>query len=551
MNFNAISSVEVTYYTPSKIIETKSFNPKTTFQEITKHFYAIIKPKNENLELKNNYYFKKNKINKSVKIIYLFNGDTNTNNGKVNLYVELKDNNETNGYMKYLFKPKSNPFGILIYSINTNKFILEDLSNDIIQSNNLDKYNPEYSAYCNSNDALFISGGVGKNRARLNDLWIIKYNSYENKDKGKFVIKNIKMPFNKKQHSMLYNKIDNSIIFAGGNDKKCFVFDIKTEKFSELPETNEVCLKPALLIKNNYLYIFDSFNRKKKFFEKMNLETKRQFEKFYPKNYGLYRNVSFGVCESNSEDSIIFCGGERNGNNTLTYEINNNDIIESKGKDLITTLDDKTFYKINTNYFANIPDSNGKEEKSIIVIDLKTHDANKLIFDTKGKTSFKFETNEESDISIEPLITKKKYSHKFTKTDVPLENEKLTNDKSNDVKSNSKIESLPEIKTNSLNYYKYRKKDRDVLNNKLKNNGTNIEQEEKQKEEKEKAEKQLREKQIQEIQMREKQKEENGKRHYRFKYRTLRATQNQNQNNNDQITIESTSKEEEDKLKEN
>ena len=266
MNFNAISSIEVTYYTPSKIIETKSFNPKATFQEVTKHFYNVITAKNKNLELKNNYCFNKNKINKSVKLIYLFNGNTNTTDGKLNLYVELKDNNESNGFMKYLFKPKSNPFRILIYSINSNKLILEDLNNNIINSNNLDKFNPEFSAYCNSNDTLFISGGVGKNRCRLNDFWKINYNPYEKNDKNKFVIKNIKMPFNKKQHSMIYNKTDNSIIIAGGNDKKCFIFDIKNERFSELPETNEVCLKPALLIKNNYLYIFDSFNRKKKIF---------------------------------------------------------------------------------------------------------------------------------------------------------------------------------------------------------------------------------------------------------------------------------------------
>ena len=48
-------------------------------------------------------------------------------------------------------------------------------TNDNIQI----KYDPENSAYCNSTDTLFISGGLGKRRLRLNDLWIIKYNSYE------------------------------------------------------------------------------------------------------------------------------------------------------------------------------------------------------------------------------------------------------------------------------------------------------------------------------------------------------------------------------------
>ena len=43
-------------------------------------------------------------------------------------------------------------------------------------------------------------------------------------------------------------------------------FDIKNDKFSELPKTNDVCLKPALIIKNKYLYVLDSFERKKNFF---------------------------------------------------------------------------------------------------------------------------------------------------------------------------------------------------------------------------------------------------------------------------------------------
>ena len=71
------------------------------------------------------------------------------------------------------------------------------------------------------------------------------------------------MPINKKQHSMLFNNIDNSVIIVGGNDKKCLIFDIKNETFSELPEINDLCLNPALIIINNYLYIFDSFDRKK------------------------------------------------------------------------------------------------------------------------------------------------------------------------------------------------------------------------------------------------------------------------------------------------
>ena len=62
----------------------------------------------------------------------------------------------------------------------------------------------------------------------------------------------------------------------------------------------------------------------------------------------------------------------------------------------MTEINKKITYKINTNYFANIPDLEDQEEKSIIILDLKTNDANKISFDDKGKTTYKFESNEEA-----------------------------------------------------------------------------------------------------------------------------------------------------------
>ena len=165
------------------------------------------------------------------------------------------------------------------------------------------------------------------------------------------------MPYNKKQHSMLYNKTDNSIIFVGGNDKKCFIYNIDNDNFYDIPETNEICIKPALILKNNILYVFDSFDRRKKFFEKLDFEKKENFEKFSPNDYSLYNSKFFGECTGNNDDRIIFLGGEKNGLNTLIYEIQNNNLVNSKGKDIYTKLDDKTFYKINQHYYANIPDS--------------------------------------------------------------------------------------------------------------------------------------------------------------------------------------------------
>ena len=341
-----------------------------------------------------------------------------------------------------------------------------------------------------------MSGGVDENSDPINDFWIINYNL--NKPKDNFEIKNIKMPINKKQHSMLFNNTDNSVIIVGGKDKKCLIFDIKNETFSELPEINDLCLNPALIIINNYLYIFDSFDRKKKYFEKINLEKKEKFEKFYPKNYCSYNNLFYGVCRSNNDNNIIFCGGQRNGINTIIYEISKDDLIKSKGKDIISKLNDKTFYKINNNYYANIPDLEDQKEKSIIILDLRTNDTNKIIFDDEGKTTFKFDTNEENDISIEPIFMEQNLSKSLHMINFPLDNEKKNNNgdiivshsfnNDNDLNMNSdeiKLKSsknrrnLEEIKNNDDNNNNISD---DNKNNELENFEINVEQEAKQNE---------------------------------------------------------------------
>ena len=413
LNNKEISSIEVFYFIPSKIIESKSFPPNIKFQDIKDYFISNIQNKNKNLELKQNYSYKKQKINESTLISDLLDKNSIPENGKLNIYIELI-NLQNNNEISYILRPKNNQFGIISFSVNSKEIKIEDFDKNIIDSNNLDKYNPEFSAYCNSNNTLFISGGADKKGKPLNDFLIINYNN-SNGDKGSYEIKNMKMPYEKKEHSMLYNKLDDTIIIVGGNDKKCFIYDIKSENFYDLPETNDFCIKPALIIKNNYLYVFDSFERKKKFFEKLNLEKIENFEKFSPKGYSLNNNKFFGISESNNADNIIFCGGERTGANTILYEIKKNNLLKTKGKDITCKLDDKTFHKINQNFNINIPYSKDPREKSIIAFDKRTNDAFKIMFDDEGKTTFKFDINEENDISIEPTIDNKKLSESVNK----------------------------------------------------------------------------------------------------------------------------------------
>lgn len=394
-NIDNIISIEAIYFIPSEIIDKKSFNPDIQFKEIINYFYSNIQINNKNLQLKKIYYSKQYQLNESTNILELL--DDNYDD-KINIYIELNDIFDNQENIPFILKLKNNPFEIIIYSVNIKTITSEGFEDDIIKINNLDKYTPDFSAYCNSNDTLFISGGIDSNKDPINEFWII--NHVLDGDKNKFQINNIQLPYNKKQHSMLYNKTDNSIIFVGGNDKKCFIYNIDNDNFYDIPETNEICIKPALILKNNILYVFDSFDRRKKFFEKLDFEKKENFEKFSPNDYSLYNSKFFGVCTGNNDDRIIFLGGEKNGLNTLIYEIQNNNLVNSKGKDIYTKLDDKTFYKINQHYYANIPDS---KEKSIIVIYTGTNNVNKIIFDNEGKTTFPFDENEQGDVSVEPF----------------------------------------------------------------------------------------------------------------------------------------------------
>ena len=421
---NHISSIEVIYFTKSIIIEKKLFSPNITFKEIIDYFNLNIKPKNNNLELKEKYNYNQKNIDESTNISDLFDTKANIKNDILNLYIELIDSNDSNWNMNYILKPKNNPFGIILFSFITNSISSEDFQNDMINLNNLDKYHPEFSAYCNSYDSLFISGGIDENGDPIDDFWAINHslNKRNNDNINNYQIKHIKMPSNKKQHSMIYNKEDNSIIIISGNDKKCLNYSINSETFSELPEMNDIHINPALLIKNNYLYVFDSFDPKKNFFEKLDLTKKEKWEKFFPKSFSSYNNQNFSVCESSEDDKIIILGGENIGHYTILYDIINNSLLNSNGKDQTSKTKDKNLYRINNYYYANICDA---KDYSIIVVNTSTNEVQKANFDNSGKTDFNFKMNEEYDISKEPIIKDKKLYNSVNITNLQNSNNEI------------------------------------------------------------------------------------------------------------------------------
>ena len=124
------------------------------------------------------------------------------------------------------------------------------------------------------------------------------------------------------------------------------------------------------------------------------------------------------------EDKIIFLGGERVDNNIILYEIKNNKLENGEGKNSYAKLNDKTFYKINKNFYIAIPEFRVKENW-LIAIDNITKDVSKIYFDEEGKTIFNFDSIDECDISKEPSIL--------------IEDSIILNNKNKLVKNNSGI----------------------------------------------------------------------------------------------------------------
>ena len=484
--------VEAIYFIPTKILSQKEFSTECTFREILDYFILELFPKyRSKVILKKNYYYKQYKINETTKMKDLLNLKDFPENITPKIYIKLNDlmSKEYDDTFTFLLKPKLNPLGFIIYSVKTNIIYQVALNKNLIKTHNLDKYNPDNSAYCNSYEALYISGGSKPNRDPISDFWIIYYNYSIKNKKFNFKVTYFKMPIEKKQHSMLFDKKENVIYIIGGNDKTCLKYDINTKIFWELPETIATYIKPALLIKNDVLYVFDSFDKRKLCFEKLDLvsipKKKQTWEKIYPKNYEKFISQYYGICDMDLEDKVIFLGGERYDNNIIVYETKNNKLEKGEGKNSYAKLNDKNFYKINKNFYISIPEFRVKENW-LISIDNITHDVSKIYFDEEGKTIFNFDSIDECDISLEPVFKKvvktnknliksnsgvflddveekkeEKNEKTILKSKMNLDEIKKSNDNNIDINSNKENKELNKLETVEINIHQEIKDDKD------------------------------------------------------------------------------------------
>ena len=106
------------------------------------------------------------------------------------LAIELKENEEkkislinSNVQKEEIYgsiiQPKQNPFGLIVFFFKNKKIQFEEYPNNYLHKHGLNFINKNFS-YCNSYNALFISGGENSNNSNLalNDFWIINHINY-------------------------------------------------------------------------------------------------------------------------------------------------------------------------------------------------------------------------------------------------------------------------------------------------------------------------------------------------------------------------------------
>ena len=146
-------------------------------------------------------------------------------------------------------KPFNDPFEVFLFTKKDKSLKIQTYDPTIV--NNLNIYSP-FSAYCNGNNHLFISGGEKENGEIIDDFWEIDL-------KDQSISEPVKIP-KKKNHSMIF--IPNNYVFiVGGNDKKTFYFNTENAEVCEWADLNKIRNEPALQRINNNLYCFDSINK--------------------------------------------------------------------------------------------------------------------------------------------------------------------------------------------------------------------------------------------------------------------------------------------------
>ena len=393
--------IKVIFFSISGVLREQIFPEEVSFGDIIQYFNSNLKT--EFLNMKKIYSFKGIPLKETTIIKYLV--DIPKDNSKI-LVISIEINekeildDESEPIIPKIIKPKFYPFSLFVYTPREGKITLEEYTSNIVKEYNLKKIS-SLSSYCNSPNSFFISGGGIYYKNAINDFWII--------NKEDFSIELKKMPTAKRDHSMIY--IPNQLVFiAGGDDAKCFIFDIQKKIFINYADLNGIYPKPALLNFNNYIYCFSKLTNEKNYFERTNISNKYpMWEKIFPKfgkNVYLNNKKIFLVSKCVNNLIIIGAGDNVKQSKIYIYNLANNEINVKEEKNDIEELDNKSFDKVSKSYNIAIPRYFDRE-KNILILNKRKKQIKKIYFsdsNINNKIRMREENeipNDESSIKIE------------------------------------------------------------------------------------------------------------------------------------------------------
>ena len=215
-------SIKAIFITKDRIISEKTFPKNISFGQIKKYFQNNIS--DGKTILFNKYFLNSKEITDSDIISQTFHSEQNTKILEISIAIELQESNESNQNQISSFNsedhkelvynriilPKLNPFGLIVFFTKNKKIQFEKYPSNYLQNYGLNSSNLNL-IYCNSPEALFLSGSVNTN-SPSNDFWKINHQTYG--------IIRTKMPYEKRNHSMIYipNLGELGSIFITGGD---------------------------------------------------------------------------------------------------------------------------------------------------------------------------------------------------------------------------------------------------------------------------------------------------------------------------------------------
>lgn len=460
---NELLLIKVIYFSKSGIISEHIFSEEIVFGDIIQYFNSNLKT--EFLEVKKIYSFNGIIINENTFIkdlIEIPKGKPNIIEIKIEINEKEILDDESEPIISKIIKPKFYPFSLFVYLPKEGKITLEEYTSNIVKEFNLKKISSG-SSYCNSPNSFFISGGGIYYKNAINDFWIINKEDYS--------IELKKMPFPRRDHSMIYLP-NQTVLIAGGDDAKCFIFDIQKKIFLNYADLNGIYNKPSLLNFNNYIYCFSKLTKEKNYFERTNISNKYPvWEKIFPKfskNVYLINKKIFFVSKCVNNSIIIGAGDNIKLSKLYIYNLTNNEISILDDKPEIEELDNKTFDKVSKFYNIGIPRYFDRE-RIILILNKKKKLIKKIYFSDSKSINNKIKLTEEEEmpsdegsicIEIKPLNNNN------------LKIEKIPNEnKLNYIRRNIEEEQVNINKNCTNRNSKYNKMNNEYFNHK---NGNNL-----------------------------------------------------------------------------